>query len=120
MRGGQRRDRPAAAFQFDRAAGRADAQHRLGRQAVPAQVDVQAMVAIADPVRGQVGAVMIVGGNIDGVTRVMTTSIALETSKGDLPLALALGLVLLAVVGMLNALVAWMRPSSVSSPEAAV
>ena len=68
----------------------------------------------------EVGAVMIVGGNIDGVTRVMTTSIALETSKGDLPLALALGLVLLAVVGMLNALVAWMRPSSVSSPEAAV
>ena len=68
----------------------------------------------------EVGAVMIVGGNIDGVTRVMTTSIALETSKGDLPMALALGLVLLAVVGMLNALVAWMRPSSVSSLEAAV
>lgn len=68
----------------------------------------------------EVGAVMIVGGNIDGVTRVMTTSIALETSKGDLPLALALGLVLLAVVGMLNALVAWLRPSSVSSLEAAV
>ena len=44
----------------------------------------------------EVGAVMIVGGNIDGVTRVMTTTIALETSKGDLPLALALGLVLLA------------------------
>ena len=43
----------------------------------------------------EVGAVMIVGGNIDGVTRVMTTAIALETSKGDLPLALALGLVLL-------------------------
>ncbi len=51
----------------------------------------------------EVGAVMIVGGNIDGVTRVMTTTIALETSKGDLPLALALGLVLLAVVGALNA-----------------
>jgi len=50
----------------------------------------------------EVGAVMIVGGNIDGVTRVMTTTIALETSKGDLPLALALGLVLLAVVGMVN------------------
>ena len=41
---------------------------------------------------------MIVGGNIDGFTRVMTTAIALETSKGDLPLALALGLVLLGVV----------------------
>jgi ABC-type sulfate transport system permease component len=47
----------------------------------------------------EVGAVMIVGGNIDGVTRVMTTAIALETSKGDLPLALALGIVLLGVVG---------------------
>ena len=43
----------------------------------------------------EVGAVMIVGGNIDGFTRVMTTAIALETSKGDLPLALALGMVLL-------------------------
>ena len=51
----------------------------------------------------EVGAVMIVGGNIDGFTRVMTTAIALETSKGDLPLALALGLVLLAVVLLLNA-----------------
>ena len=50
----------------------------------------------------EVGAVMIVGGNIDGVTRVMTTAIALETSKGDLPLALALGLVLLAIVFALN------------------
>ena len=52
----------------------------------------------------EVGAVMIVGGNIDGFTRVMTTAIALETSKGDLALALALGLVLLAVVLLLNAL----------------
>jgi tungstate transport system permease protein len=50
----------------------------------------------------EVGAVMIVGGNIDGVTRVMTTAIALETSKGDLPLALGLGLVLLAIVLVLN------------------
>jgi tungstate transport system permease protein len=54
----------------------------------------------------EVGAVMIVGGNIDGVTRVMTTAIALETSKGDLPLALGLGLVLLALVFVLNA-AAW-------------
>ena len=54
----------------------------------------------------EVGAVMIVGGNIDGFTRVMTTAIALETSKGDLPLALGLGLVLLAVVLALNALAA--------------
>jgi len=52
----------------------------------------------------EVGAVMIVGGNIDGVTRVMTTSIALETSKGDLPLALALGFILIAIVLLLNAL----------------
>ena len=50
----------------------------------------------------EVGAVMIVGGNIDGVTRVMTTAIALETAKGDLPLALALGIVLLTVVLGLN------------------
>ena len=50
----------------------------------------------------EVGAVMIVGGNIEGVTRVMTTAIALETSKGDLPLALALGMVLLGVVGVVN------------------
>jgi tungstate transport system permease protein len=54
----------------------------------------------------EVGAVMIVGGNIDGFTRVMTTAIALETSKGDLPLALALGAVLLGVVLLLNALMA--------------
>ena len=54
----------------------------------------------------EVGAVMIVGGNIDGVTRVMTTAIALETSKGDLPLALGLGIVLLGLVGAINALIA--------------
>ena len=57
----------------------------------------------------EVGAVMIVGGNIDGFTRVMTTAIALETSKGDLPLALGLGIVLLAVVLILNALIAVVR-----------
>jgi len=51
----------------------------------------------------EVGAVIIVGGNIDGVTRVMTTAIALETSKGDLPLALGLGMVLLTIVLALNA-----------------
>jgi tungstate transport system permease protein len=51
----------------------------------------------------EVGAVMIVGGNIDGVTRVMTTAIALETSKGDLPLALGLGIILIALVLALNA-----------------
>jgi tungstate transport system permease protein len=57
----------------------------------------------------EVGAVMIVGGNIDGFTRVMTTAIALETTKGDLPLALALGLVLLAVVLLLNAVISLVR-----------
>ena len=50
----------------------------------------------------EVGAVIIVGGNIDGVTRVMTTAIALETSKGDLALALGLGIVLLTLVMALN------------------
>lgn len=57
----------------------------------------------------EVGAVMIVGGNIDGFTRVMTTAIALETSKGDLPLALGLGLVLLLVVLLLNAVIGALR-----------
>ena len=51
----------------------------------------------------EVGAVMIVGGNIDGVTRVMTTAIALETSKGDLPLALGLGIILVTLVLLVNA-----------------
>jgi tungstate transport system permease protein len=51
----------------------------------------------------EVGAVMIVGGNIDGVTRVMTTAIALETSKGDLPLALGLGAILIGIVIAVNA-----------------
>jgi tungstate transport system permease protein len=51
----------------------------------------------------EVGAVMIVGGNVDGVTRVMTTAIALKTAEGELPLALALGIVLLAIVLSLNA-----------------
>jgi tungstate transport system permease protein len=57
----------------------------------------------------EVGAVMIVGGNIEGVTRVMTTSIALETSKGDLPLALGLGLVLVTLVLALNAVAHFIR-----------
>ena len=54
----------------------------------------------------EVGTVMIVGGNIEGFTRTMTTAIALETSKGDLPLAMGLGLVLIALIIMVNAL-AW-------------
>jgi len=55
---------------------------------------------------GEVGAVMVVGGNIDGFTRVMTTTIALETSKGNLALAIGLGLVLIALIMAVNAL-AW-------------
>lgn len=68
----------------------------------------------------EVGAVMIVGGNIDGVTRVMTTAIALETSKGDLPLALALGVVLLSVVGVINLLIAALAGGAPRGTEALV
>lgn len=57
----------------------------------------------------EVGAVMIVGGNINHVTRVMTTAIALETSKGDLELALALGLVLLLIALLVNLVVMTVR-----------
>jgi len=64
---------------------------------------VTAVLAGLGRASAEVGAVMIVGGNIDGVTRVMTTTIALETSKGDLPLALGLGVVLIAIVLTLNA-----------------
>jgi tungstate transport system permease protein len=53
----------------------------------------------------EVGAVMIVGGNIAGFTRTMTTTIALETSKGDLPLALGLGVILITIVIAINAAV---------------
>jgi tungstate transport system permease protein len=60
----------------------------------------------------EVGAVMIVGGNIDHLTRVMTTAIALETSKGDLALALALGIVLLAISMTVNALALSMRATA--------
>jgi len=63
-----------------------------------------ALVAFGRAV-SEVGAVMMVGGNIAGVTRVMTTAITLETTKGDLPLALGLGLVLLFVVLILNVLI---------------
>jgi len=66
----------------------------------------------------EVGAVMIVGGNIDGVTRVMTTAIALETSKGDLPLALGLGIVLLGVVGAINAAIALVQRQQGAHAEA--
>ncbi|HYH19425.1 MAG TPA: ABC transporter permease [Azospirillum sp.] len=60
----------------------------------------------------EVGAVMIVGGNIDHVTRVMTTAIALETSKGDLPLALGLGLILIVLSLAVNAAVSLIRDAA--------
>lgn len=56
----------------------------------------------------EVGAVMIVGGNIAGDTRTMTTAIALETSRGDLPLALGLGIVLLVLVLLVNLAATWL------------
>jgi len=70
---------------------------------------VTAVLAGLGRASAEVGAVMIVGGNIDGVTRVMTTTIALETSKGDLPLALALGILLIALVIALNAAAAYVK-----------
>lgn len=57
----------------------------------------------------EVGAVMIVGGNIDHMTRTMTTAIALETSKGNIALALALGIVLLAIALIVNASLLWVQ-----------
>jgi tungstate transport system permease protein len=60
----------------------------------------------------EVGAVIIVGGNIDGVTRVMTTTIALETSKGDLPLALGLGIILISLILAVNAGAYWVKEAA--------
>lgn len=67
---------------------------------------VTALLAGFGRAAAEVGAVIVVGGNIDGFTRTMTTAITLETSKGDLPLAIGLGLVLIAIVVAVNAL-AW-------------
>ena len=67
---------------------------------------VTALLAGFGRAAAEVGAIIIVGGNIDGFTRTMTTAIALETSKGDLPLAVGLGIVLIAIVVAINAL-AW-------------
>ncbi len=66
----------------------------------------------------EVGAVLIVGGNINHVTRVMTTTIALETSKGNLQLALALGVVLLSIALVVNAAVMAIRASAVRAAYA--
>jgi tungstate transport system permease protein len=67
---------------------------------------VTALLAGFGRAAAEVGAIIIVGGNIDGFTRTMTTSIALETSKGDLPLAIGLGVVLITIIVLINAL-AW-------------
>ncbi|HSI00697.1 MAG TPA: ABC transporter permease [Reyranella sp.] len=67
---------------------------------------ITALLAGFGRAAAEVGAVIIVGGNIEGFTRTMTTAIALETSKGNLPLAIGLGLVLIAIVVTVNAL-AW-------------
>src|SRR5579885_464877 len=67
---------------------------------------VTALLAGFGRAAAEVGAIIIVGGNIDGFTRTMTTAIALETSKGDLPLAIGLGMVLIGIVVVINAL-AW-------------
>lgn len=67
---------------------------------------VTALLAGFGRAAAEVGAIIVVGGNIDGFTRTMTTAIALETSKGDLPLAVGLGIVLIAIVIAVNAL-AW-------------
>ena len=67
---------------------------------------ITALLAGFGRAAAEVGAIIIVGGNIEGFTRTMTTAIALETSKGDLPLAMGLGIVLIALVIAVNAL-AW-------------
>ena len=67
----------------------------------------------------EVGAVMIVGGNIDHLTRVMTTAIALETSKGDLELAMALGIILMLLALMVNLLLAFIRPAEAFGKKSA-
>jgi len=70
---------------------------------------VTALLAGFGRAAAEVGAIIIVGGNIEGFTRTMTTAIALETSKGDLPLAIGLGLVLISIVILINALAWGMR-----------
>ena len=70
---------------------------------------VVAVLAAFGRAVSEVGAVLVVGGNIAGHTRTMTTAISLETQKGDLPLALSLGLVLIALVLVVNALASALR-----------
>ena len=70
---------------------------------------ITALLAGFGRAAAEVGAIIIVGGNIEGFTRTMTTAIALETSKGDLPLAIGLGIVLISIVILINALAWGMR-----------
>ena len=70
---------------------------------------VTALLAGFGRAAAEVGAIIIVGGNIEGFTRTMTTAIALETSKGDLPLAVGLGLILIFIVILINAMAWGMR-----------
>ena len=77
---------------------------------------VTAVLAGFGRASAEVGAVMIVGGNIDHVTRVMTTAIALETSKGDLPLALGLGLILIALALAINGAAFVLRDAARAEP----
>ena len=77
---------------------------------------VTAVLAGFGRASAEVGAVMIVGGNIDHVTRVMTTTIALETSKGDLPLALGLGLILIALALAINGAAFVLRDAARAEP----
>lgn len=70
---------------------------------------VTALLAGFGRAAAEVGSIIIVGGNIEGYTRTMTTTIALETSKGNLPLAMGLGLVLLLVVLLVNVLASVVR-----------
>ena len=86
-----------------------DSVYKMGFYAIHESAGLTILLTAFGRAVAEVGAVMIVGGNIAGATRVMTTAIALETSKGDLPLALALGLVLLGVVGSLHLLIALVR-----------
>jgi tungstate transport system permease protein len=70
---------------------------------------VTAILAAFGRAISEIGAVLVVGGNIAGHTRTMTTAISLETQKGDLPLALALGLVLIGIVIAVNLMAAALR-----------
>ena len=60
---------------------------------------------------GEVGAAMMLGGNIAGVSRTMTTAIALETGKGEFEMGLALGIMLLLIAFVLNGLLQWLQGS---------